>query len=324
MRALLLAILAAAPLGASAARTKIAVLDVKAVQGVPPGTAQVLTAIIVDDAARAGFDVISQADVTAMLGFEKQKRMLGCSEDSSCLAEIGGALGADYVLSGQVGQIGSRNHLSFQLLESRKARVLARSARFSERDEDALAGAAQQTVAELFAAVPKPGAGKAATSTPTSTSTSTSTKAPAATATATATATKTSTAKPDLAAKPPPASAAVAKADPKPFRPSKALAWGTVGAGGALLLAGAVAGSKASSARDDLAAAWQDPNYASLYDTKTAEIDRYQKTANLCYLLGAVTTGVGGWFVWKSRTAPVALAPVAGAGELGLVASGSF
>jgi hypothetical protein len=36
-----------------------------------------------------------------MLAFEKQRQMLGCA-DSGCIAEIGGALGVDYLVSGKV------------------------------------------------------------------------------------------------------------------------------------------------------------------------------------------------------------------------------
>ncbi len=328
MRALWLALLAAAvPAGASAARSKIAVLDIRAVQGVPAGTATVLTAIVVDDAARAGFDVISQADVSAMLGFEKQKKMLGCSEDSSCLAEIGGALGADYVLSGQVGLIGSRHHLSFQLLEARRARVVARAARFSDRDEDALAAETQAAVKELLAAAspqraPAATAAKATEATAAAKAAEPTTKAadPAKSPAA-----QPSTAKADLAAKPAtPAGASVEKVARPPYRPSKLVAYGTLGAGAFLLLAGVANSARASAAHDALANAWQDPNYASVYDAKSAEVKRYNTAAATCYALGAVGAGLGGWFVWKRHTAPVALAPAAGDGQIGLVAAGSF
>ena len=39
-----------------------------------------------------------------MLAFEKQRQMLGCA-DTGCIAEIGGALGVDYIISGKVTRI---------------------------------------------------------------------------------------------------------------------------------------------------------------------------------------------------------------------------
>jgi TolB-like protein len=302
MRALLLVAAAVLPLAASpAAKQKVAVLDVRAVQGVAPGTAAILTAIVVDGASR-GLDVISQSDVAAMIGFEKQKQMLGCAEDSGCLAEIGGALGVDYVLSGQVGQIGSRYHLSLQLLDSRKAKVASRVARFSERDDDALAAAAQAAVADLIAGVSgqargappplPPGAGEPS-------------------------------ARPDLSARPRAPAAAAARAD-RPFWSSRAAAWATMGAGVALAAGGLVFGLQARAARNDLADAWRRPDYASFYDRKSSEAKRDALLANVLYGAGAATAGVGVWMFTRSGPSKVAVGPLAADGALGLAAAGGF
>jgi TolB-like protein len=113
----------------SVAKTKIAVMDVAGVQGVAPGTATILTNIVVADVARTGLDTVSKGDITAIIGFEKQRQILGCAGDAGCVAEIGGALGVDFMLTGQVGQIGSQYHLSLQLVETKKARVAGRPTR---------------------------------------------------------------------------------------------------------------------------------------------------------------------------------------------------
>src|SRR5512138_3260100 len=39
-----------------------------------------------------------------MLAFEKNRQMMGCT-DGGCIAEIGGALGVDYIVSGKVTRI---------------------------------------------------------------------------------------------------------------------------------------------------------------------------------------------------------------------------
>lgn len=148
-------VLAALPLAAAAAgapaqtaRPRLAVLEVKAGQGLAPKAGAALTAILAEDAARAGFEVISQADIAAMLAFQKQRQMLGCT-DEGCLAEIGGALGAEYVLAGEAARVGSRDHLTLTLLDARRARVLGRSAGFSDAGDDELAAAAQQRLRQL-------------------------------------------------------------------------------------------------------------------------------------------------------------------------------
>ena len=43
---------------------------------------------------RPGAEVVSGAEIRSLIGFERQKQLLGCKEDSSCIAEMGGALGA--------------------------------------------------------------------------------------------------------------------------------------------------------------------------------------------------------------------------------------
>lgn len=148
----------------AATRTKIAVMDVAGVQGVAPGTATILTNIVVADVARTGLDTVSKGDITAIIGFERQKQILGCAGDANCVAEIGGALGVDFMLTGQVGQIGSQYHLSLQLVETKKARVAGRASRFSEMSEDALVKVTREATAEVLApalARLGPGAGRA-------------------------------------------------------------------------------------------------------------------------------------------------------------------
>jgi TolB-like protein len=298
----LVALALAVPLAAQAApRTKLAVMDVRAVQGVAEGTVTILTAIIVSDAARAGYDVISQADVSAMIGFEKQKQMLGCTDQASCLAEIGGALGVDYVVSGQVGQIGSRYHLSLQLLDSRKAKVLARGARFAERNEDALAAAAQATLADLLGAVERGGAPPVAGA---------AAAKPAGTP-----------AKPDLSA---PASAAVAPKEGQGWRPSRKASYWVMGGGATALLVGALFKAGAASETQKLEDAWQDPDYASLYEDKKARIEQLSTVGNSFLVGGALVTGVGAFMWWKGRPLPVAVAPAIDADSVGLVAAGRF
>jgi TolB-like protein len=284
-------LLAAAPAaGAQPPRPRAAVLDLRAVQGVQPGTAAILTAIVVSDVSRAGFDVMSQADIASLLGVEQQKQVLGCTEDAGCLAEIGGALGADQVLSGQVGQIGTRYHVSLQLLDAKKARVLARSAQFSAQNEDALAAAAQAAVAELIAT-----SGIALVPRGTS----------AAVAVTAAPAAKTAPSAPG-------------------WRPSRALAWITTGAGLVVAGAGAASLGLAQARQQELADGWQRTDYAAFYDQTSAEARRFQTFGYVGVGAGALATGVGVFFLVRSAGSPVALLPDVAPGRAGLVAFGSF
>src|SRR3990172_8953663 len=42
-----------------------------------------------------GLEVTSPRELTALLGLERQRQLLGCEDDSSCLIEIAGAIGVD-------------------------------------------------------------------------------------------------------------------------------------------------------------------------------------------------------------------------------------
>ncbi len=136
--ALLLASHSAAAAPKSAAHPRLAVTDLKAGSGVDDRAGSSLSSVLAADAARLGFDVIAQSEIASMLGYQKERAALGCSEDG-CLVDIAGALGAEFVLSGELARVGSRAHISLALLQPGKGKVAARSAGFAEGDDDEVA-----------------------------------------------------------------------------------------------------------------------------------------------------------------------------------------
>ena len=100
--ALLAAILAASPTLASAQpKPKIAVLDFTA-NGASKELASAAGGIAANELDRMGaFQIVTSDAIRNMLAFEKQRQMLGCAE-AGCMAEIGGALGVDWLVSGKV------------------------------------------------------------------------------------------------------------------------------------------------------------------------------------------------------------------------------
>lgn len=106
MRALALAVATtlatAAPLDAAAqAKPKIAILDFAA-YGASKELAGAAGSVAANELDRMGaFQVVTSEAIRSMLAFEKQRQMLGCA-DAGCIAEIGGALGVDYLISGKV------------------------------------------------------------------------------------------------------------------------------------------------------------------------------------------------------------------------------
>lgn len=147
-------VLCARPASARAGRAvKVVVLPLAALGGVSKETAQLLgDALAGELRKRAGISVLTQSDVSALLGVEKTRQMLGCSE-GGCLAEIGGALGADRVVHGSLGRVGGSLVVNLSALDPRRA---AAAASVSERlrgggEEaflDALPGLADALLAE--------------------------------------------------------------------------------------------------------------------------------------------------------------------------------
>jgi TolB-like protein len=108
---------------------KLIVLPLQVAGGVETGIGSALTeAVTTEVSARGFFQVLSSKDVETLLSVERQRELLGCSEDSSnCVTELAGALGARFVLSGSVARLGEAYQLNLQTLDSQKAQPLGRS-----------------------------------------------------------------------------------------------------------------------------------------------------------------------------------------------------
>lgn len=120
-----LLLMAASP-DAHAAKVKLAVMDLKPL-GVEATIASTYTELLASEINETGlFTVISRADIKSMLDFEEDRRLVGCTADAACMAEIGGALGVEYVVSGSVGLLGGKHMLNLQLLDINRAKVESR------------------------------------------------------------------------------------------------------------------------------------------------------------------------------------------------------
>jgi TolB-like protein len=72
------------------------------------------------------FDVITKSDVKALLGYEAQAQMLGCNE-ASCMADLGGALGAAFLVSGSLGRLGGQLQLTLALIDTARSTAAKRA-----------------------------------------------------------------------------------------------------------------------------------------------------------------------------------------------------
>lgn len=104
---------------------KVVVLPLTPLGGVPEGTARLLGETLAGELRRRpGVSVLTQSDVAALLGLEKTRQMLGCS-DTGCIAEIGGALGADRVIHGSLGRVGGSLVVNLSALDPKRGQAAA-------------------------------------------------------------------------------------------------------------------------------------------------------------------------------------------------------
>jgi TolB-like protein len=141
----------------------VAVLDIQTSGNVDATRFAPLSSILGTEAARyPELRVVTGADIRNMLGFEAQRQLLGCETDSTCLAEIGGALGVPYVLASEIAVFGDRLHLTLSLLDVENSVPVSRVGLRAETEAelaDQLPGGVREVLASLIGpdhAVPVP------------------------------------------------------------------------------------------------------------------------------------------------------------------------
>lgn len=74
----------------------------------------------------AQLQVVTTREIGALLGLERQKQLLGCADaSSSCLAELGAALGVDGVLLGDLAHLGKRFEVTAKVVSAGDGKLLA-------------------------------------------------------------------------------------------------------------------------------------------------------------------------------------------------------
>src|SRR5512146_2222679 len=92
--------------------------------------------------------VITQAEIAALLGVERERRLLApeCSSDQ-CMVELSGALGSRFLVTGRLDRFGDRYVLTTSLYDAHKAASLAKpraEVDDAEKLPDAAAAVARQ------------------------------------------------------------------------------------------------------------------------------------------------------------------------------------
>ncbi len=76
-----------------------------------------------------GLQVTTPSDLVAMLGLERQKQLLGCSDNTSCYAELTDALGVSNVLLGRLTRLGTRFELDVRVIRQGSTKIIASDTR---------------------------------------------------------------------------------------------------------------------------------------------------------------------------------------------------
>ena len=71
-------------------------------------------------------ELITSTDIKNMASLEAEKQTMGCDDETSCLAELAGAMDARYVIFGDVGQLGPLLILGLNLFDAREAKAVSR------------------------------------------------------------------------------------------------------------------------------------------------------------------------------------------------------
>ena len=143
-------LLAASAPAAADAKPGVAVTEVRAIHGIEPSLAQVLNEVLLARLKESGVfsSVIGGSDIAAMVDMEQQKAALGC-DDTSCLAELGGALGVPYLMDSSLSKVGNQFVLTLKILAVEDAKVAARKVAMV-KDEAQLIASLEKIIPETL------------------------------------------------------------------------------------------------------------------------------------------------------------------------------
>ena len=147
-------------LALTAHTTKVAVYEVEVGPGADPKVAHLVTTLVASELRKLpSLSVTSQQDIQNLLGLNRQRQLLQCA-DASCLAEIGGALGVDQMVTGSLSKLGESQVIVLRVVDVRRAQVLRDvNRRIQDPKADAILDVLPGMMAELYpTAVPAPAA----------------------------------------------------------------------------------------------------------------------------------------------------------------------
>jgi hypothetical protein len=136
-------------------KPRLLLQDITAGASVDASVTRGVTASVAHELTRRGvYDLLTSADIGTALGAERQRQLLGCEEAQSCLTELSGALGARFIMTGSLVQLGSAWQLTLQTVDGTTARAVGRAVQLAP-DISSLLEAVPMLVADA-AGLPRP------------------------------------------------------------------------------------------------------------------------------------------------------------------------
>ena len=131
---------------------RIVVMDFDVDEKVAPRTARVVADSIVAELRKlAATSVVGMDEVRSMLAAESTRQEAGCSEGSSCLADIADALGADVLITGRISQLNGASVFSVRRINPATASVTAQvEEHLTDAGGEELLAAVGPAIEELF------------------------------------------------------------------------------------------------------------------------------------------------------------------------------
>ncbi len=144
----------------------IAIIGLVPVDPADAVRAETVDGLLAIELARGGARVVTRADLRAVIGQQRERELLGC-DDASCFAELGGAVGAQWLVHGRLARLGGTIVVDAAIIDARTGIAAGRVAAVAGKDEELL-DAAARAGASLAASVTRtrPGPAPASSAAP--------------------------------------------------------------------------------------------------------------------------------------------------------------
>jgi TolB-like protein len=102
----------------------LAVMEFTSKGGVTQDQMDALSDMLVNELRKTGdHKVIDKATIRSLLNLEEQKNLLKTCADQNCMADLGGALGVQYMVAGNVSLFGKTYLLNLKIIDVKKAQI---------------------------------------------------------------------------------------------------------------------------------------------------------------------------------------------------------